>query len=191
MQSCEKGKRLVALCKGVRVDTQLVMELADGCPCRTGSGARGNDTRDVVHFACFTGCHTIQWMAAACICPDTIKGNLARCALLEEQSVVRIKEEYRKGSVQETWLAVKTMGIVFGGMASDGVIFRDEDDVVMSHKLFLRLIRVPLAVLVLGTRTGAHDETTSVGDGRAWYADGTGCKGKRGVCVDILGDVGD
>ena len=82
-------------------------------------------------------------MTTARIRPDAIKRNLARGALLEKQSVVRIKEKHGECSVKEAGLCVESVGIVLGGMTSDAICGRDEDDVVVAHKLLLCLVGVP------------------------------------------------
>ena len=64
-------------------------------------------------------------MAAAGVCPHARECDLAGCTLLQEQSVLRVEEKHREGSVEQAsgGGVVEAMGVVFTAMAHNGVVF--------------------------------------------------------------------
>ena len=144
MQPGEKRERLLPFCtKRARVDAELVVQFPDGRPGSPRGAPGGHHLLGVVHLATLPGRSPMQRVTAARIRPDAIERDLARGALLEEQSVVRIKQKHRECAVEEAGLCVKPVGVVLGGMTGDGVGGGDEDDVVVAHKLLLCLVGVP------------------------------------------------
>lgn len=106
-----------------------------GGGARPGNPARGNVCRgvDLVWVL------AVEGVAAARVGPHGGKGDFVCGALLQQQLVLRVEEEYGKCTVQQAMWSFwgEAVRVVLAGIADDGIVLVYEDALILEHKVLL------------------------------------------------------